>query len=215
MGVYPRTHGEYMVLILSPPPRLGLSPYTRGILSECSTFTLNAGSIPVHTGNTMYGSRYAEYLRVYPRTHGEYAYWSYGCPLSRVYPRTHGEYGFAVYRREQNEGLSPYTRGILVLLLAAPAVWGSIPVHTGNTRPRWSRESRDRVYPRTHGEYEDGLLSIADRNGLSPYTRGIPFSLYDDQYRDGSIPVHTGNTILGAMEKIGYGVYPRTHGEYC
>ena len=72
--------------------------------------------------------------------------------------------------------------------------YGSIPVHTGNTREIKGEIKHARVYPRTHGEYSFCLSTFKFRTGLSPYTRGIRQGLTGLDWGRGSIPVHTGNT---------------------
>ncbi len=130
--VYPRTHGETSTFSIAATIVSGLSPYTRGNpLSPACRFH-PTGSIPVHTGKPMASLNIGLLEEVYPRTHGE--------------TKTLNNISFGT------QGLSPYTRGNLLLSRCThPLVW-SIPVHTGKPSRGRLRQNQPKVYPRTHGE---------------------------------------------------------------
>ena len=89
--VYPRTHGETLLVLRLLRSIRGLSPYTRG--NPCSGLWTRdkAGSIPVHTGKPLL--------------------WALDQSQRGVYPRTHGETFKYSYFFLRDRGLSPYTRG--------------------------------------------------------------------------------------------------------
>ena len=109
--VYPRTHGGTLMRRAEELADAGLSPHTRGNLPVIGRARFAAGSIPAHTGEPPCARAISMRMRVYPRTHG-------------------GTQG-AKRSRRPGRGLSPHTRGNLVLGVAAVAFVGSIPAHTG------------------------------------------------------------------------------------
>ena len=192
-GVYPRTHGETNCFSVTPPPFLGLSPYTRGNHIRFDYCGVRYGSIPVHTGKPWALLRRRIRLRVYPRTHGE---------TLNIYA--------SIYLLN---GLSPYTRGNLTRSARSLLRTRSIPVHTGKPNAIRAYGGRCRVYPRTHGETRAPHLRAILCQGLSPYTRGNPKNPYTSQHPYGSIPVHTGKPFQRFVYYYSERVYPRTHGE--
>ena len=71
--VYPRPHGEALVVDAHQPPRTGLSPPTRGSRPAARVRSVCPGSIPAHTGKPLRRSAPATSAWVYPRPHGEAA----------------------------------------------------------------------------------------------------------------------------------------------
>ena len=110
-GVYPRPHGEAGGRPFRLEPEVGLSPPTRGSLAAPLRPGARPGSIPAHTGKPTARPAACRAASVYPRPHGE--------ALSWRNPR-------AVV-----DGLSPPTRGSLVLIPRGAKAKGSIPAHTG------------------------------------------------------------------------------------
>ena len=73
-------------------------------------------------------------------------------------------------------------------------------------------EETTRVYPRTHGGTAKRGPKLYAFRGLSPYTRGNRCRQATRKLPRGSIPVHTGEPIVGREEEKMAQVYPRTHG---
>ena len=133
--VYPRTHGGTRLRRRLDLPDSGLSPHTRGNRFRPVDRPLARGSIPAHTGEPSEPTPIPSPRWVYPRTHG----------------------GTQIHAAEDDflEGLSPHTRGNLGAAAELAVLIGSIPAHTGEPAGRWRRDTRSRVYPRTHGGTQD------------------------------------------------------------
>ena len=69
-GVYPRTRGGSGLCAFPKMWKCGLSPHTRGILSDSLISASSAGSIPAHAGDPSSLSSRGRKGRVYPRTRG-------------------------------------------------------------------------------------------------------------------------------------------------
>ena len=151
------------------------------------------GSIPVHTGKPA--------VTFGPKN-----------PFA-VYPRTHGETLSAIAEGHSLSGLSPYTRGNRASSYLACQAARSIPVHTGKPWMGLSGSCCPKVYPRTHGETTNTPSTMRFSKGLSPYTRGNLAAALLRAQRIWSIPVHTGKPDFPPGFGLGFGVYPRTHGE--
>ncbi len=171
-SVYPRTHGETVIINRHYQPPQGLSPYTRGNHPLTRQYHQRKWSIPVHTGKP---------IRPIPIR--------ISC---KVYPRTHGETHIGGLARRTLEGLSPYTRGNHSWYIRGTLRGGSIPVHTGKPSRGHSGGYWPRVYPRTHGETEGVNAKAWAVSGLSPYTRGNRVKGRELTLDEWSIPVHTG-----------------------
>ena len=192
-GVYPRTHGETVVMDVALPSAQGLSPHTRGNRQLSPSGSSPEGSIPAHTGKP-----------------GRIAFCS---PFFGVYPRTHGETLSVFTRTDISRGLSPHTRGNR----RKPGRWsarsGSIPAHTGKPYNRMRKNNLIEVYPRTHGETSEASTTDTLDWGLSPHTRGNRPGFLRAVWRGGSIPAHTGKPHRHPSRPATEKVYPRTHGE--
>ena len=212
-GVYPRTHGEAGSDLGHAPCASGLSPHTRGSRVDPGLGPSADGSIPAHTGKPMDPPYIADARGVYPRTHGEAPPRARPRPRATVYPRTHGEARPPGRLGLLGEGLSPHTRGSPVPKTQGGYKMRSIPAHTGKPLRHSRVRSARRVYPRTHGEA--GVPNPASKTwvGLSPHTRGSPWSQLIVRGRPGSIPAHTGKPTAASPPSCRRRVYPRTHGE--
>ncbi len=71
--VYPRIRGEHAVLYKLMSPRAGLSPHTRGTLSEESVYPVHLRFIPAYAGNTPVFAPDCHKMAVYPRIRGEHS----------------------------------------------------------------------------------------------------------------------------------------------
>ena len=109
--VYPRPRGEAALMLWGFVSVAGLSPPTRGSPRVDRVEEPARGSIPAHAGKPPCRSRRADCGRVYPRPRGE----------ARQGPRN----------GDGERGLSPPTRGSLVIVIAIPISIGSIPAHAG------------------------------------------------------------------------------------
>ena len=191
--VYPRGHGESTDHATGRGSVRGLSPWARGIQHRPARREPGEGSIPVGTGNPPPA----------PTTPGS----------TRVYPRGHGESATAARRPLRAPGLSPWARGIPMISRSSRSIQRSIPVGTGNPRPREQIIVALKVYPRGHGESGRSRHDLLAGPGLSPWARGIPPTAAEQSCAKGSIPVGTGNPVLPPSIALPLRVYPRGHGE--
>ncbi len=130
-----------------------------------------------------------------------------------VYPRTHGEQANPDNRRSGFTGLSPYSRGTVIKIIAHKHYDRFIPVLTGNSVDICHSVLKCAVYPRTHGEQFQKTVAPRGKVGLSPYSRGTePLEPVTAQ-RWRFIPVLTGNRAREKSPVSVPPVYPRTHGE--
>ena len=191
--VYPRGHGESFTGPPASGKSTGLSPWARGIPADVDLDGGGGGSIPVGTGNPTSGGKEPHH--------------------SEVYPRGHGESDIVLLEPQATEGLSPWARGILRRPGIQVHEQGSIPVGTGNPTASDADPATPRVYPRGHGESQQGRRNPRAVSGLSPWARGILTSGQALFLTLGSIPVGTGNPV-SRSERLNAGkVYPRGHGE--
>ena len=170
--VYPRPRGGTVNRGLAISALIGLSPPTRGNLGGVKRGVYSARSIPAHAGEP--SSRW-------PRRR-----------LATVYPRPRGGTEIEKIESEDEEGLSPPTRG-------NPSSWRvragwtrSIPAHAGEPAMRRLRRRETEVYPRPRGGTISLRRSQNDKSGLSPPTRGnlLATPVRATIYR--SIPAHAG-----------------------
>ena len=135
------------------------------------------------------------------------------CRRARVYPRAHGEARRLLSGLLLQQGLSPRSRGSLVIQAGKRPDLGSIPALTGKPAGRRGRKSTPGVYPRAHGEAEHGLSVRLGSEGLSPRSRGSLDLGYGRAQVLGSIPALTGKPETRFARACSPGVYPRAHGE--
>ena len=130
-----------------------------------------------------------------------------------VYPRPRGE---ATARRRCcrcPSGLSPPTRGSLVVADLVLEPEGSIPAHAGKPGPGIRSPVPTGVYPRPRGEAADELALALRADGLSPPTRGSRAAAGAHPPADGSIPAHAGKPSMPPPAPGPASVYPRPRGE--
>ena len=131
-GVYPRPRGEAMTPDEREAVESGLSPPTRGSPEDAPDGVAVGGSIPAHAGKP---SRAAADGRE-----------------EGVYPRPRGEALVELLIQQQQLGLSPPTRGSLVLEVLGPGLVRSIPAHAGKPSSDSMIDDFPEVYPRPRGE---------------------------------------------------------------
>ena len=153
---------------------MGSSPLTRGILYIIHPAAHKVRFIPAHAGNTFPVDLLVKMVKVHPRSRGEYLY---------VFER------FCI-----QAGSSPLTRGILTEAATSMGKSRFIPAHAGNTDAQVKYEKRNKVHPRSRGEYTIDYAGIAASLGSSPLTRGIPSCREIHALVDRFIPAHAGNT---------------------
>ena len=150
--VYPRPRGGTPPRRPSPPACRGLSPPTRGNPRRFATGAPRGRSIPAHAGEPLYSQR--------PRA------------ASLVYPRPRGGTGTRILAIWSGCGLSPPTRGNLVVLRFVRHSLRSIPAHAGEP-PAWNpKRGVWKVYPRPRGGTPRSGREGEFGRGLSPPTRG-------------------------------------------
>ena len=111
-----------------------------------------------------------------------------------------------------DRGLSPPTRGNLYYAQFCQDLPGSIPAHAGEPLRHQLANLRKRVYPRPRGGTIAKKTEIANRDGLSPPTRGNPEGRPDGAGRGRSIPAHAGEPLDVVAIRSESEVYPRPRG---
>ncbi len=132
-----------------------------------------------------------------------------------VHPRTRGEHDFPAIQAMAPAGSSPHTRGT-----SGPSVFGKlnfrfIPAHAGNISCPGSSDRSCPVHPRTRGEHDCTLSSVAGLSGSSPHTRGTSYIQEGAASRPRFIPAHAGNISRAASPARPFSVHPRTRGEHA
>ena len=152
--VYPRPRGGTESPAALRCGGQGLSPPTRGNLTDNQRGRLDARSIPAHAGEPARVGGAGVPVAVYPRPRGG----------------TSGIFREAAYLA----GLSPPTRGNLRVYQAKGSNQRSIPAHAGEPGSAAASRRLEPVYPRPRGGTSRTTLSICSSHGLSPPTRGNP-----------------------------------------
>ena len=120
---------------------MGSSPLTRGIHPDAILCTNVQRFIPAHAGNTAASSLLLAATKVHPRSRGEYL----ACKLFS----------------DCGVGSSPLTRGIRICLYAISLVYRFIPAHAGNTENGRRTCKKEKVHPRSRGEYTKKSLILS------------------------------------------------------
>ena len=178
---HPRTCGEHLLLFLISIILLGSSPHMRGTLSENIGKLLTDGIIPAHAGNTF--NKTVQSCKI------------------RDHPRTCGEHYRSRCLRNPDRGSSPHMRGTPRRKTLANQTDGIIPAHAGNTRLRPEPFRRAEDHPRTCGEHQVRLDSLAEIEGSSPHMRGTHEIPALGRRNPGIIPAHAGNTNPRRFQK--------------
>ena len=189
---YPREHGGNGVIDFIDHWIGGLSPRTRGKPAMALSGSMTRGPIPANTGETVR-------LRIVVQ-------------LDRAYPREHGGNGCCDSDPAANPGLSPRTRGKLVIEVLGRAERGPIPANTGETVFRGRALASMRAYPREHGGNATVHNISTPERGLSPRTRGKHGMARLSWRRVRPIPANTGETLPSGPARAAYRAYPREHG---
>ncbi len=193
-AVYPRSRGEHSGSLFNPDHGHGLSPLTRGTRAQARGDVPLYRFIPAHAGNTQRRGTQPGNSAVYPRSRGEH-------PV--VFPEF-----------IHDVGLSPLTRGTLLITNRNGAKKRFIPAHAGNTFVQFDGGVGDAVYPRSRGEHFSAVANSGGKSGLSPLTRGTPVSLNEGIQFIRFIPAHAGNTSRKLVQPNWVPVYPRSRGEH-
>ena len=172
--------------------RAGLSPPTRGNRPPTRRGDSKTGSIPAHAGEPQ-GKDWS----------GDSA---------EVYPRPRGGTAAAAERKRIMDGLSPPTRGNLVVERPPAHAMGSIPAHAGEPANQSASGPSARVYPRPRGGTGAKLDRRPRQRGLSPPTRGNPGALSKVVPSARSIPAHAGEPRPERPLDFSHRVYPRPRG---
>ena len=194
LPVYPRSRGEHCSSIKKLLASCGLSPLTRGTLHCNKAHSDQCRFIPAHAGNTS----------------------AFFCASasSAVYPRSRGEHHFQPHHSNSTRGLSPLTRGTLMI----PQIFGMrgrfIPAHAGNTNMISGFLCGSPVYPRSRGEHAGFSVDGTTFKGLSPLTRGTLIKTLRLFGHRRFIPAHAGNTSASPARNTRRAVYPRSRGEH-
>ena len=109
-------------------------------------------------------------------------------------------------------GLSPPTRGSLLVALPHGDIDGSIPAHAGEPYPGCGPDPAGWVYPRPRGGAPVTNGTRRDHQGLSPPTRGSPREHTGMGGYGRSIPAHAGEPASRHWPASSPGVYPRPRG---
>ena len=94
-----------------------------------------------------------------------------------------------------SQGLSPPTRGNLLVQSNLLTFLRSIPAHAGEPTPYERDAWRDAVYPRPRGGTVYAVSAAPFAAGLSPPTRGNHHVVKDEKMGTWSIPAHAGEPL--------------------
>ena len=191
-GVYPRPRGGTDIHDDRLSAVRGLSPPTRGNPYPNRGFHLERGSIPAHAGEPPRRRTPADRRRVYPRPRG-------GTRIDRNCSH-------------EREGLSPPTRGNLLVEGEKAAARGSIPAHAGEPSSLDAPRRPSTVYPRPRGGTRFGERQLESVSGLSPPTRGNLYAVRASRTSPRSIPAHAGEPRSLSPPRLRSRVYPRPRG---
>ncbi len=190
--VYPRPRGGTRHHHAQRASLRGLSPPTRGNLQPAEPRHNPGGSIPAHAGEPCPSPWSPRWPSVYPRPRG-------------------GTMQYSMKANNQ-EGLSPPTRGNRYPVGYEITPLGSIPAHAGEPRWRRGRRPAAKVYPRPRGGTGRVCPTPTATSGLSPPTRGNLRLSPRGVLRRGSIPAHAGEPhAAGPVGRVSP-VYPRPRG---
>ena len=132
------------------------------------------GSSPLTRGKQHIGVDVDRVLRLIPAHAGKTPSRSTGPPAPSAHPRSRGENLPSWLRTFTRSSSSPLTRGKHSHTARAPALHGLIPAHAGKTSTKPSRPIAAQAHPRSRGENAPDQLTIQNRRGSSPLTRGKP-----------------------------------------
>ena len=184
---HPRTRGVYPQRGSGPRSRPGSSPHTRGLPGGGLVAGGQGRIIPAHAGFTRHHEHDRERDRDHPRTRGVYV--------------TTSQHAWA------SSGSSPHTRGLPGQALCPAQRDGIIPAHAGFTCTPSERGCDREDHPRTRGVYDHGYCTVAEEEGSSPHTRGLPWVPPRGGCDGGIIPAHAGFTLGDPWNPNGPGVY--------
>ena len=190
--VYPRPRGGTHWTGVERRQGRGLSPPTRGNLVRSDGGAKRSRSIPAHAGEP--GRRDRER------------------PQAEVYPRPRGGTQQRLRAVQVHEGLSPPTRGNLVVSGKSKAKARSIPAHAGEPTGAGRERACRAVYPRPRGGTRVKSHTLALMEGLSPPTRGNRIIPRAEFPVIRSIPAHAGEPTGGYSNGERAMVYPRPRG---
>ena len=189
---YPRSRGATASRRACSVSVWGLSPLTRGNLERAVLELAGFGPIPAHAGQPEVGAA----IDV-----GEGAY-----------PRSRGATGPRFVTPSGMRGLSPLTRGNLLVLPVRRVCRGPIPAHAGQPAGRLEHQRPARAYPRSRGA-TTLVEGWGDANkGLSPLTRGNLDGGDRGARALGPIPAHAGQPRCLVSSGCWAGAYPRSRG---
>ena len=130
-----------------------------------------------------------------------------------AHPRSRGENSPKARTLSAWQGSSPLTRG----KPGRFAVWRFagrlIPAHAGKTQAGHGMNTSRRAHPRSRGENEGKLWTIARYAGSSPLTRGKRWRGCAVSRTSGLIPAHAGKTPRGSAKLRDARAHPRSRGE--
>ena len=109
-------------------------------------------------------------------------------------------------------GLSPPTRGNREPREVSRENRRSIPAHAGEPFSPGVKDVKLAVYPRPRGGTAVPSRRQALSSGLSPPTRGNPYSRWSGRRGGRSIPAHAGEPAIGVGDGTLSAVYPRPRG---
>ena len=171
---YPRARGGNLSRSDTDNDFPGLSPRSRGKLVYVTPGERLAGPIPALAGETQHRSRLPYPIWAYPRARGGNA----GQPGSQA----------------ASQGLSPRSRGKLLVENLQRKTIGPIPALAGETAGYDGVLYCLGAYPRARGGNGRQKTSLQQELGLSPRSRGKPCPVRVGALRVGPIPALAGET---------------------
>ena len=171
---YPRERGGNAKPFHNSHRLQGLSPRTRGKPLQRLDRLSSVGPIPANAGETSVEDG-VEHLR-------------------RAYPRERGGNLFMQVPDSEKWGLSPRTRGKLILYWCSFHSPGPIPANAGETPGSSRLLLRGGAYPRERGGNVKSNKGRSRLQGLSPRTRGKHSGSASAHQAAGPIPANAGET---------------------
>ena len=189
---YPRGRGGTVPADWQHPKNEGLSPRTRGNLSNPLVQSAAPGPIPADAGEPARPSSKMTLPRAYPRGRG-------GTEIHRM-------------MRTLDGGLSPRTRGNLNPVGVDRVPTGPIPADAGEPGYAGRSAAPNRAYPRGRGGTASASRLMNRVPGLSPRTRGNHPPRFCSALFLGPIPADAGEPFSMSNLFSTFGAYPRGRG---
>ncbi len=153
-------------------------------------------------------------LRITP-AHAGTTYQSYALRRNaQDHPRSRGDYIMAIGLADITVGSPPLTRGLLLACPLPHLPWRITPAHAGTTQKSVCDDVPEQDHPRSRGDYNGRAITIRQRIGSPPLTRGLLYFYQILLCIPRITPAHAGTTHLYKRRKLQAQDHPRSRGDY-